>query len=142
MLLGLPSKLDAKLDEYLVLFLGDPISWPVPNRAKSLLFFRGTLDDAGKALRDYAVVDHGCKLGEHVVQLFMQRNGGPESLCIEKESSAAPCEPNAFSDGSVVSPFSQCPWAPLEFGFLDMMHIVSWPTNSSSQSSSTGPRPC
>ena len=108
-LLGLPSKLDASLDEFLIPWIGDPFARPHQNEANALLFFKGRLTDDGRRYRDHAVLAGKCKLAEHVIQLATQRTGPPEPLNIRKAEEVAPSAPNAFSDGSVVGPSSSGP---------------------------------
>ena len=42
-LLGFPPKIDARLDEFLIPFIGDPIGWPSYCKANALLYHHGRL---------------------------------------------------------------------------------------------------
>ena len=108
-LLGVPSKIDASLDEFLIPLIGSPMARPPQNRANSLFFFSGRLSEEGRLVRDRAIVEGNCTLGEHVIQWATQCTGPPHQLCIDRVKEAAPDSPNAFSDGSVVGPSSSAP---------------------------------
>ena len=108
-LLGFPPKIDARLDEFLIPFLGEPSGWPSHCKANALLFHHGRLREDACELRDEAILQQGCTLGEHIVLHHTQQCGQPDKLLIEAVSDAAPSEPNTFTDGSVVGPTSSTP---------------------------------
>ena len=108
-LLGMPSKLDASLDEFLIPYIGNSLARPPQTRANAMLFFKGRLSEEGMLARDCAIADGHCRFGEHVIQWATQCTGPPDQLCIDKVVEVAPDAPNAFSDGSVVGPSSSGP---------------------------------
>jgi hypothetical protein len=73
-LLGMPSKLDASIDEFFFPFLGEPLARPTAARAP-LLYFGGRLTEDAKRLRDEAIEMQKCNLGEQVVMHATQCTG-------------------------------------------------------------------
>ena len=150
-LLGLPSKINASLDEFLIPFIGDPITWPLRNRANALLFFKGRLSEEGRRFRDQAIRCDDCRLGEHVIQRATQCTEPPSPLSIDAVDSMAPDAPNAFSDGSVIGPSSAAPvgsfgvWVPGRGSYLPaeseltFTKVIDWPARKHCESNEASP---